>query len=249
MSTLDAVEIITISVVAIEGFAEEDLILEIILPDEYILVLYPEDLEYLLESLGLEGVEDLENVQIVLSEWTDNIIAPQPPADPVDVPAQPPTPPPPPAPPVVPPLPPPAPPTQLDQAGVFTITTGPQAGQTIYPTFEMVEFGGGAYASAFIAAAAIGSILEWSNAWNQETQQGTFFLPDGRVVVFTNGSNEVLVNGVSQQMANADGSPANAYISPANDRFMIHIRFFEQLGVNINWLGGEAGQASLTVTP
>ena len=141
------------------------------------------------------------------------------------------------------------PPRTLFQNQPFTIQSGPQAGQTIFPSFEMVTFGDGENASAFLAAAAVGDILGWTNSWDAASQQGTFNTPDGRTIVFTNGSNAVSVNGQQMFMTNADGSPANAYISAANDRFMVHIRFFQQLGVGITWLGGTPGNNSLIVTP
>jgi hypothetical protein len=135
-------------------------------------------------------------------------------------------------------------PQVLSQSGAFRLSNG----DTVQPTFIMVNYGNQGFASAFVAPTVVGDILGWTHSWNEVTRQGTFTRPDGTQVVFTNGSNVVNDNGTTRYMVNADGTPANARIH-TNGRFMVHIAFFRELGVSVEWMGGTAGNNTIVVTP
>jgi hypothetical protein len=144
-------------------------------------------------------------------------------------------------------------PRTLHQTAPFTILNGPDAGQTIQPSFELVATyndppGPGARGTTFIATAAIGDILGWTPGWNPDTMQGSFTRPDGTVIVFTHDSPIVTVGGVQQTLLNSDNQPINAYIHPQG-RFMVPIRFFRELGVNVQWVPGTTGNNTIIVTP
>jgi hypothetical protein len=120
-------------------------------------------------------------------------------------------------------------------------------GDTIFPPFEMIDtYGGTGNASAFLAATVVGDILGWDSEWDG-VSRGTFTTPDGRVIVFENGNATVTVNGVPMQMTNTQGTAIPARISTANNRFIVPIRFFVELGVNVQWIGGTPGNFSMMV--
>jgi len=137
-------------------------------------------------------------------------------------------------------------PRMVQQHVPFATTRGGE--NPISPAFEMVNNPTNPQnATAFLATAVVRDILAWEDAWDPAAQTGTFTTPDGRVIVFTAGSSTVTVNGAPMQLLDTENAPVNAYINPANGRFMVPIRFFTQLGVNVNWLGGTNGQFSMMV--
>jgi hypothetical protein len=102
-------------------------------------------------------------------------------------------------------------------------------------------------ASAFLAVAVVRDILGWEDDWNEATRTGTFTTPDGRVIVFTEGSPVVQVNGQQITMVNTAGDQIAARISPQSNRFIIPLRVFTELGVNWTWLGGTEGNNSIRI--
>ena len=144
-------------------------------------------------------------------------------------------------------------PRTIHQAQPFSFVN-PRNGQpeNLFPPFTMVNspiFAQTGNADAFLAAILVEYLLGWSGSFDAAASSGTFNLPDGRVVVFTNGSSTALVNGVPTPILNGDGVEVAARINPATDRFEVPIRFFRTLGVNVTFIGGGAGNNSLVVAP
>ncbi|MCL1989006.1 MAG: copper amine oxidase N-terminal domain-containing protein [Firmicutes bacterium] len=139
-------------------------------------------------------------------------------------------------------------PVTLFENQPYIIRNGPQAGQAISPSFQLVPVVGTnpPASSSFISVAAIADILGWEINWDP-AGVATFTTPDGRSIVFTNGQSTFTVNGATMQMAHqSNGTPAPTFI--ANDRLMVHIRAFELVGARVNWIP-TPGNPGIVVTP
>jgi len=120
--------------------------------------------------------------------------------------------------------------------------------QPIFPTIEMVPTADPDFATAFMPMAIVRDILGWPNAtFDSTARTGTFVTTDGRTIVFTEGSPTVMVNGQPMQMLDAINNPVNARINANNGRFMVPIRFFQELGVATVQFNPAGGPGNFTV--
>jgi hypothetical protein len=135
-------------------------------------------------------------------------------------------------------------PRMINQAAPFTTSRG----ETIFPALVLQRNSTNPdNATSFLAAAVVRDILGWEDEWNEATRTGTFRMPDGRSLSFTAGQTSAMLDGVAMPMVDTEGAPVPAQI--IGDRFVVPIRFFSNLGVNVTWIGGTEGNNTLTVTP
>jgi len=109
------------------------------------------------------------------------------------------------------------------------------------------------YVTGYVMMMLVADILGVQGTWDPASATGTF--TDGvNTVVFENGSDHAMVNGVRTPIMSGNLRADARILSPVPGeyRFFVPIAFFEHLpfGASVNWIPGRpTGQRAITVTP